>query len=86
MSDLPRILQTLIQLLQEHPRLTAAGVTTEVMPPDSVVVSRDGGRKGTWTRINGALEWIPAGETESTHRVLTAEDAMLHTVSVMLRY
>ena len=52
----------------------------------ALFVSRDGGRKGTWTRINGALEWIPAGETESTHRVLTAEDAMLHTVSVMLRY
>lgn len=86
MSDLPRILQILVQLLDEHPRLSAAGVSVEATPPDAIVVLRGGETKGTWRRVDSALEWIPAGGTSGTHRVLTAEDAMLHTVSVLLRY
>lgn len=86
MSDLPRNLQILLTLLAEHTRLAAFGGGAEARPPDAVVVLRDGEVSGTWMRSNGALEWIPAGTSVATHRVLTAEAAVLHTVSVLVRY
>lgn len=86
MSVLPRALQTLAVLIEEHPRLAAAGITAEPTPPNAVVVVRNGEVSGTWMRLDGALEWLPAGASEGTHRVLSPEDALLHTVSMMLRY
>jgi hypothetical protein len=86
MSDLPRILQTLLDLVTEHARLRAADIRAEATPPNAVVIVRGEDVAGTWMRLDGALEWVPAGGTEATHRVLTAEDALLHTVSMLVRY
>lgn len=83
-ESVPPMLKDLLFALRAHPRFAAAGLSAEQLDR-GIVIKRGDEVCAIWHAAGSALDWTPAGHGGPTHRVLSADDALTHSLAALLR-